>query len=525
MRGVVNDAIRFGIARLILMLAVVLDVRQRVRILRFNASQRRLKLKYRLQSDTPVLSYGPRVVESIRHAAARRKIDARFALTSGSTGEAKKILYTRRRLRSLKLVFSDMFVRACRAHRLQRTSLYVFSSFEHDSSLTSMLLVEQRGLPSYFSTLQAPYRLQQHSAIRALAAEYGSAAVRLWILTLSNPGVLYATNPSTMSTFLDELESNWLKCSRLVRDWCDDPQRFDGAVHKIARRLESHGSTQRLRWIVASNEPVPLDQFAPAVRAYICWTGGYVKPFLDRLTVHLPSTRYRLIPMYSMSTETVETETVFRNGEAYFLPLASGVVCEFVEAGEEDLLTPAELTQGKSYTLVVSDPYGLRRYQTEDLFHCRRKLNGLPDLVFQRRSGLEYSFTGEKVTAEQLTTVFDRLRTQYSELLSDAFLTCVPSLSPHPHYKLVFICETTITSQSVLASSCDKLLGELNREYKGKRGNGTLGPIMFTQITATGFAKHFAISWETQFKFLPLYQRPWESIMSSFEHSQSPPVS
>lgn len=527
MRSLINDAIRFGIARLILVLAVLFDGRQRIRMFRFKANQRRLKLKYRLQPDTPVLSYGPRVVESIRHAAARCKTDARFAMTSGSTGAAKKILYTKQRLGSLKFVFSDMFVRACRAYQLRRTSLYVFSSFQHDASLTSMLLDEHK-LPSRFSILQAPYRVQQHPAIRALATEYGAAAVRLWVLALSNPGVLYATNPSTIATFLDELKSNWPECSRLVRDWCDDPHRFNHAVHRIARRLKSRGSTERLRMIAGSNKPLPLEKFAPAVRTYICWTGGYVKPFLDRLAVHLPSTRYRLIPMYSMSTETIETETVFRNDEAYFLPLASGVVYEFVEADDEDraedLLTPDRLTPGKSYALVVSDPHGLRRYQTEDLFHCRRKLNELPDLVFLRRRGLEYSFTGEKVTAEQLTAVFDQLRMWYPEDLSDGFLTCVPSLSPLPHYKLVFICERKITSISVLESSCDKLLGELNHEYKSKRVNGTLGPVMFSQTTATEFAERFAGSWETQFKFLPLYQRVWESVMSSFEHSQSSPV-
>lgn len=522
MRGAINDAIRCCIARVIPVLGLVLDVWQRIRMFRFSANQRRLKVKYRIQSDTPVLSYGPRVVESIRHAAARNP-HARFALTSGSTSEPKQILYTKQRLRSLKLVFSGMFMRACRAYRLRRTSLYVFNSFQPEASLTSMLTAE-RDLPSYFSTLQAPYRVQQHPAIRSLAAEYGASAVRLWLLTISNPGVLYATNPSTISTFLDELNSDWPNCTRLIRDWCNDPNHFDRAVHKIARRLDSRGSTQRLQLIAASKTPLTLEHFTPSVRAYICWTGGYVQPFLDRLAIHLPASRYRLIPMYSMSTETIETETVFRNGETYFLPLATRVVYEFLEDGKDDLLISNQLTPGRNYTLVISDPYGLRRYQTEDLFHCRRKLNGLPDLIFLRRRGLEYSFTGEKVTAEQLTTVFDQLKTLYPDLLSGGFLTCVPSLSPLPHYKLVFTGERKVTSQSALASCCDKLLAEVNCEYRTKRVNGTLGPIVFTQITAAGFAARFGVAWETQFKFLPLYQRSWESIMSSNETSQPAPV-
>jgi hypothetical protein len=327
-------------------------------------------------------------------------------------------------------------------------------------------------------------------------------------LTIANPGVLYATNPSTISTFLDELKRDWHTHSKLTRDWCTHPQNFDRTVRKIAQRINSSNSTERLRLVATSNNAVPLEHFSPAVRAYICWTGGYVQPFLDRLANHLAPTRYRLIPMYSMSTETIETETVFRKGDAYFLPLATGVVYEF---NEVDLLTPEELNAHHTYEMVVSDAYGLRRYQTGDLFECRRMLHGLPDLVFIRRRALEYSFIGEKVTAEQLNAVFDQLRSQYPETLAGGFLTCVPSL-PHndkPHYKLVFIHESKTTLNP--ATECDQLLSDLNCEYKNKRATGMLGPIEFVQTNPADFAARFANTWETQFKFLPLYQHTWES--------------
>lgn len=528
MRALINDALRTLIARSIILSAMVLEAWQRFRIRTFAGNQRRLRRKYRIASDTPVLSYGPRVVESIRHASFRAGPGARFALTSGSTGEPKKILYTHSRLRLLKFTFAAMFARACRAHGLKRTSLYVFSSFHPDASLTALLLRENK-LPPLLSTLQAPYRVQQHPSLRALVAKYGAAAVRLWILTISNPASLYATNPSTISTFLDELERNWPTCSRLVKDWHERPQKFDRTVRKIARRIESRGAAKRLRSVATSNTPLSMQQYAPRVQAYICWTGGYLQPFLDRLAKHLPPPRYRLVPMYSMSTETVETETVFiatgRKGAKVgllkhgcaFLPLANGVVYEFIAAGADDraenLLPPEQLEPGETYTMVVSDSFGLRRYQTGDLFRCRRKLDGLPDLVFVRRRELAYSFIGEKVTAEQLTEVFDQLREQYPELLSDGFLTCVPSLplQEMPRYKIVLITEKTIQSQALIASRCDELLSAMNCEYRNKRANGTLAPISFTQTGPVEFAERFVEGWETQFKFLPLYQRTWES--------------
>jgi GH3 auxin-responsive promoter len=495
MRGQINDCLRSIIGLAIALAGLISNAVLRLRIVLYAHNQKRLKRKYGINSDTPVLPYGPQIVQSIQTKARRR---ARFAQTSGSTGKAKEILYTKRRLLALKLTFSEMFARACYAFAIKRTSLYVFSSFQTDESLTSLLL-DENALPSYLSTLQAPYRVQQHPAIQSLVAEYGSAAVRLWILTISNPGVLYSTNPSTISTFLDELANDWRRSSSLVRDWNNDPRSFSSGVHKIAGRLESRGSTERMKRVAKSHAPLPLLVYAPGVTTYICWAGGYVKPFLDRLAVHLPSTRYRLIPMYSMSTETIETLPYFRGEDVAFFPIGAGVVCEFVE--DIDLLEPQQLEPGKLYAMVVSDRYGLRRYQTDDLFLCKRKINGLPDLAFAKRRSLEYSFTGEKLTAEQLSAVFDQLRALYPSLLADRFLTCVPSQPAHapPHYKVLLVGDARNSgSHQLLATHCDEMLSEINCEYKSKRASGRLGPVTFVEVPRQDFP--------SQFKFLPLYR-------------------
>ena len=497
MRSYINDTLRAAISWTMLYLGLLACGWQRVRLLAFSFNQRRLKRKYGITDDTPVLTYGPEIVQSIRAKAGK---DAKFATTSGTTGKHKELLYTKRRLLAFKLAFSQMFAGACYAFRLKRTSLYVFSSFETDTSLTSLLLNEC-ALPHYLSTLQAPYRVQHHPAIQALVSKYGATAVRLWILTISNPGVLYSTNPSTISTFVDELITNWNHGSALICDWCYAPASFAPEVHRIARRLASRGCAKRLKQIANSNATLPLSQFAPAVAAYICWTGGYVKPFLDRLATHLPPARYKLIPMYSMSTETIETLPYFRDREAAFLPFASGVLYEFMDDAE-NLLDARRLEPGKVYAMVVSDAYGLRRYQTEDLFLCKRRLLGMPDLAFVRRRGLEYSFTGEKLTAEQLSLVFEQLRASYPSLLANRFLTCVPSQPPH--YKVLLVGDSNgEDSHDFLAARCDELLCELNCEYRSKRASGRLGPV---EVVSTKFKDFVAMNgtWETQFKFVPL---------------------
>lgn len=527
MRGLINDCLRRLIGLSIKGLGLALAVRQRIQISTLGWNQKRLRRRYGITADTPILTFGPELEQLIKQATLRAGQDARFAFTSGSTAKRKRILYTKGRLRAVRLAYIDFFARCCWSSGMKRTSLYVFSSVTKDDSLTSMLL-EESGLPPYLSSLQAPYRVHSHPTMKSLVAEYGTAAVRLWILAIANPGVLYSTNPSTLSTFLDELTTDWQRSSKLIKDWCGNPQALPDEVRMIAKRLESRGSTCRLGHIARSEVALTLQVCAPAVEAYVCWSGGYVKPFLERIANHLPVERYRLIPMYSMSTETLETVGHFEGNKVTFLPLASQVLCEFIEEGREDqaqnLRTADQLEVGKTYSLVVSDPFGLRRYQTGDLFLCNEFVAGLPDLRFMRRRDLEYSFTGEKLTSEHVMRAFETLREEY-DLGSDAFLTCMPSQPADesiPHYKIIFV-EGVGTGAYVsgdqLAKRCDELFSEVNDEYKSKHESGRLGRVRFISLSRSEFingiiGRRQSNAWEAQFKFLPLYRISWESLIN-----------
>src|SRR6266850_7194622 len=525
MNGLLNDCLRRLISVVIKWSGLVLTIAQRAQASVFFWNQNRLTRRYGITPDTPVLPFGPELELLIERAAGADK-RARFAWTSGSTAKPKRILYTKWRLRKAKLAFVDFFARSCWSLGIKRTSLYLFSALSKDDSLTSMLL-EETGLPRYVSSLQAPYRVHCHPAIHSLVSDYGANSVRLWILAIANPGILYSTNPSTLSTFLDDLATDWQRNVRLIQDWCRKPEVFDRAVERVDNRLESRGWKARLERVAMSGTALPLQAYAPAVEGYICWVGGYVKPFLDRLATDLPPDHYRMIPMYSMSTETLETVGHFAGNRVAFLPLASQVLYEFIEEGAENkpetLLTANQLEAEKTYSMVVSDPYGLRRYQTGDLFLCRGFVAALPDLSFIRRRDLEYSFTGEKLTSEHVMTVFQRLRAEYPQLGADTFLTCVPSHpvdEPIPHYEIVLVKEhgkKVNVPVDELATRCDELLSEVNREYKSKYESGRLGQVRFRFLSRQDFIDRISgpqqgKTWEAQFKFLPLYRSTWESL-------------
>jgi hypothetical protein len=521
-QGWVNDAARGLIGVLLRAVGCLLQLRQRWRVATFRWSQARLRRRYRICPATPVTDKISPIDEA--EIPAFDSPTVRIAQTSGSTGRSKQVPFTKQRLRMVRLTFIDVFVRCFWNLGAGRTSLYVFGSLGSDDSLSSLLLEEAR-TPSYLTTLQAPYRLQSHPALQELKARYGTTALRLWILTLSNPGAVYSTNPSTLSTFFDDLNSNWTACSALVRDYVRDGGNLESSTDWIVRRLDSVGSRERLDRVATSPDFVSMSDWAPAVETYVCWTGGYVGPFLERLEMYLPSPRYRLVPMYSMSTETIETVTHFHGGGTSFLPMGSGVFYEFLEEngneGPERFETGDRLQTGKQYRMVVSHPFGLRRYQTGDVFLVDGFVGHVPDLRFLRRSGLAYSFTGEKLTGEQLGEAYGRLREEYDGFKDGSLMTCFPSHpsgEPIPHYRLALI---TLDSPArngfpEIAERLDTLLLEINGEYKNKRTSKRLGAVRSEQISMSEFQLRMPAAtqdgWDSQFKFLPLYPYLWESL-------------
>jgi hypothetical protein len=187
-------------------------------------------------------------------------------------------------------------------------------------------------------------------------------------------------------------------------------------------------------------------------------------------------------------------------------------------------LPPADLVPGRRYSMIVSDAYGLRRYDTGDVFLCRGVVRGLPDLAFERRRDLSYSFTGEKVSAEQLSAVFSLLRRDRVLQPGDV-VACVPSHpidDAMPHYKLLCALMSEGTpdgAMDVIAESADRRLGEMNLEYRAKRESRRIGPIRTISMNVSDLvavaARHGVARPDTQFKLPPLIRRRWEELQGS----------
>jgi len=488
------------------------------KIRNFEKNQKRLRAHYGVNEDTPILDYGPKLKELIQ-IASNRFPDTKYAKTSGSTAEPKRILYPKVRIKRTKFTFIDNLGRCFISNNISRKVLYVFSALSDDESLTGMLLDDNQVTP-YISGLQAPYRLHRHPTLRQIEKKYGPYAARFFVIVVSNPGLFYSTNPSTLSTFLTELTTNFEETRRAIYDYYHVPETFESQTHKIRKRIQSSGWRERFELIAKSKSCPPIEDIFPGLVGYFCWTGGYVAPFLEHVEKHLPLEKYIRFPMYSMSTEVIETVSHYCE-KTHFLPLGHNVLYEFLPISAEDhpekLLKPNELKPSEEYTMIVSDEYGLKRYQTDDVFMCRSFVRGLPDLTFVRRRSLEYSFTGEKLTAIQLGDVYQKLRKQFALIEDQVFLSCCPSLSSAenlPHYKLIIVGADEADSDEI-ENSFDILLKNVNSEYEAKRSTGRLDRPQAVFCDLEEVVKRTASAqrlkdWESQFKFLPLYRTLWE---------------
>ncbi len=524
-----NEAIRSAATPAFSLLAGRARRARARRIAGHAAEQERLRARYGVTRDTPVRPWGPAVEEAVRAWAATQR-GVRFAATSGSTNRPKLLPYTPARLAALRRLNRDAAAETALAHGVRRPVMFVFSAPREDDSLSALLL-DDRPAPSLADGLIMPSRYASAASLAPLLEAHGPTAVRLWLLLLSDPGLLYSTNPSTLAGFLAALHGAWDAHVALVRAHVAGA--LPPAAWAVARRVVGPGWPERLRLAAEADAPPPLERLLPSLRCYVCWDGGYVRPFLERIQRHLPPDRVAHVPMYSMSTETVETVLHWEGREPRFLPLAPGVLYELLPEGaapdDAAALLPARAAvPGETYALVVSDPYGLVRYFTADEFRCAGRVGDVPDLRFLRRQGLAYSFTGEKLTGDQVTAAFERLRAARPALADlNVQLTLLPSIpgpDAAPCYRLAVAHPVDVRADALpaladLGSALDAHLGELNRELAAKQKSGRLGPtravaLPYEALAAAldGRADAVGRAWENQFKLLPLYTRRWEEF-------------
>lgn len=521
------DLLRLSLCRLIPLLGNQARKKVIKRIGGELVEQQKLRSRYQIEGQEPA-GYD----ESLRKRIIQLKQSQPGSVlieTSGSTSRPKQILYNRERVKIFKETSLLAGLQVFKALKVSTPSLFVFSGLKQDKSFASLVVSHQEGIPSLMTGLTDPAKFLFHPCLKKVIDHYGANAARLLVLIINDPALLYATNPSTLAVFFQSLSQDWNHYRKMLNDFVDEKEIFSDIRSnkewfKLLARM-GHGDYGDRILSLMEKEILPdYSMINPSLRGYVSWDGGYVTSFLQQIHRFLPPERYRHVPMFSMSTETMQTMTLMDEKENFhFLPISEGVLYEFLEEGNNStLLPPQDLVAGKSYVMVVSDRWGLLRYNTKDIFLCKSKWNGWPNLAFQKRDGLTYSFTGEKITGEQIMEVLDRLLDSSNNPVQYTLIPSRPSTGV-PYYVLLEAYAVKALACEQFAREFDKELSEVNREYRDKRESGRLGPIKFVSAHYDDVVKYLdprldnpedkkLRSWESQFKLTPLTLKLWQDL-------------
>jgi hypothetical protein len=485
----------------------------------YRVRQVELAERYRVAHVDPQ-PYTEATRATILAAAQRCAEPFDFAWTSGTTSQPKQILYPASRLRALADHYVDQILLATEAYAVSSPRFYFLNSFIQDQSVSSLLA--NAPLPSELAEfILGDYFSLRLSAVK-LASRYSTLALCWALIWTLRPTVVTTVNPSSLCVLLSKGRDAWPHLREQVkqilaeRDWQASP---------VSRPEEFASTRQEIcDWLEETIDPPTPAEMLPQVELVWCWQGGYVRPFVEQLRTQLAPREFQLAPMFSLSTEAVAASVVPHVSRQAGLPIYSECCYEFLplaaDSTANNVIPPWELVAGEEYRMVVSDPYGLTRYDTQDVFRCVGHVQETPLIQFERRYGLNYSFTGEKITDCQLLQAYTEVA-RANGLESVAF-TCFPSRGSRslPGYMFVMLSSAQSTDSTAMAIQLDDALCRINFEYSSKRSTERLAAPTLVAMPAEELVAKLASALPRvatanpgQFKLLPLYALLWEELL------------
>jgi len=409
-----------------------------------------------------------------------------FGMTSGSSGDPKRIPVTTRYLRRFRKTYRLWSSLALRDHPLAVSADFcaLFSSWRERFTSQGVPCGAVTGL---VAELQLPW-IKKRMAIPLAFSSIEDPEVReataLHHALAHNVSFFTAANPSTLLRIPKRLEREF---ESLLRELADGTFRYLGALpeeyrrhpdfrknpdraRKVGKRIENEGAV------------LPLAVW-PELALISCWTGGTLTPYLEPLRRYFPGVPIRdpgLIASEGRFTIPVADDT------ATGVPDLTGIFFEFhpaedggeVPIGEPvALMLPHELEVGKRYYMVFTTSWGLYRYHIDDIVEVTERRGEVPLFQFIRKGSGYASITGEKLSEDQVILAIEALPARFLEQHGDCVVT--PLWGDPPGYLLVLEDDSDSPDAELgaMALKVDESLRGLNLEYDSKRKSHRLAPI------------------------------------------------
>jgi hypothetical protein len=302
--------------------------------------------------------------------------------------------------------------------------------------------------------------------------------------------LIATANPSSVLKLVEKAHQHG---EDLIRDVRDGTLRQDLALAPATRALVERmlkPAPARARELEAARERrggvLKPGDYWPRLAMIGCWKGGTVGHYLDKFPDWFDPDRRRPVPTRDMgylSSEFRGSIPLSDEGGKGVLTVATNFY-EFVAAEELeskrddpsswDFVTVGDLERDKDYYIFVSTSGGLYRYDINDVVRVVGRYSQTPEIVFVRKGRGMTNLTGEKVSVNQIISVFQSA-SKSTGALPAHFKAEADVEKTRYVFRVEFANQVDETASRAFLEALDADLKALNIEYKAKRDSTRLG--------------------------------------------------
>lgn len=384
-----------------------------------------------------------------------------YERSSGSSGPAKYVPYTRSLKRSFNRMFSiwlyDLLEHGPRLET-GKTFISISPAFGENQATergvkvgladdTDYLNPRMRLLMKRFSVAPASIKKLGDPAdfkrvlSAVLVAEAGLEIISVW-------------NPSLLEVILDYVQTNG---DALI----DDLKRGFVACGNLEFKFERQ---QPERLAILKDHPIDWTRVWPKLKLISCWTSAHASGAALRVAGKFPGALVQGKGL--LATEAPMTLPLIE--ARGFVPLPAEVFYEFLD-DRGNILRLHELEAGHEYEIILTQTGGLYRYRIGDRVRVTHFYRATPCLEFIGRSDEVCDLVGEKLNESFVRACLARLPLQSSRF--QTLLPATPDREPS-HYVLL-IDESSDCATSIEAELDDALCEAYH--YRVARRLGQLG--------------------------------------------------
>ena len=272
-----------------------------------------------------------------------------------------------------------------------------------------------------------------------------------FISFVSDPDVLISVTPHKIDLVLKTIKENLNLYKHMVKE----------AVYKSALPLSVSNERKQYLFSLTEDE-ITYNTLWPNLKAICCWKNSICEEAAKNIEEQFQGEVFDSIYASTESQIAIPFADKSLPGSLLYL---NDQVLEFHPIGQkitkENLLSPFELEEGKSYEIFISNTMGLLRYRLEDRLLCKGYFNNMPLVQFEEKDKATIILTHSFVSSKLLVKASKRLnfitKKPYLFTPNKAFDGLELFLSPEDYKDLHCLKK---------ASQFDHVLSEVSEDYR-----------------------------------------------------------